>query len=145
MKKIFFSILIAFSINMITVSCNRVENDLQRMSTLVRDAEQNGDTYSLEDWNDFIELYDAYQESLLHRQDKWTDEDFRRFGKITARYHKVLLTCGLDILKQGMSAGANIMKGYAEEMSGDYLEEVSDDYEVVLDDMVDEIEEIFEY
>lgn len=133
------------SIYMIAVSCNRVENDLQRMSTLVRDAEVNGETYSMEDWDVFIESYDAYQESLLRRQDKWSDEDFRRLGKITARYHKVILTYGLDILKQGMSAGANIMKGYAEEMSGDYLEEVSDDYEAVLDDMVDEIEEIFEY
>lgn len=126
-------------------ACDPVEKNLKGMESLVADAEAHGDQYTDSDWDQFVKQYDAYQESLSKYRSELTQEDFRQFGQISARYQKVILGCSMNILKSTFEAGRNFLEGYMDEMGGGLEGESPDDsFMNAVDGIMDETESILE-
>lgn len=133
---------------MIMVSCDPVERTLNQMDSLVEDAEENGDTYTQEDWDNFVTSFQDLQEALSSSQIELTNEDYRQLGNVTARYQKVIVGYAIHTFSNGIKNGGNFAKGYLDGLGIDGDDESVDsllgEYVGVVEDAFAEVEELFE-
>lgn len=129
-------------------SCDPVERTLNQMELLVEDAEENGDTYTQEDWENFVTSFQDLQEALSSSQIELTNEDYRQLGNVTARYQKVIVGYSIHTFSIGIKNGGNFAKGYLDGLGIDGDDESGDsllgEYVGVVEDAFAEVEELFE-
>lgn len=136
---------IAFITLLSLASCQSKERVISQFDSFVEDVEQNGEEYSADDWELSAEEYEEFLEELNEYEGEFTKEDYKQIGRITARYHKAILTMTSDALKNGLDAGSSYMEGYMEEMGdGEDLDRFADDFDDLMEETIDEINEIFE-
>lgn len=119
-------------------ACDPVENNLNRMDNLVSDAESNASHYSNEDWEAFVSDYQECQDALESSKQELTQEDFRQYGSITARYQKLIMAYSMDILKMNLQAGKSFMDGYMDEIDVDNdFQSWADQYEEAFEELTE--------
>lgn len=147
LKTLSLFVLLSMTI-LITVSCDPVERTLNQMDALVEDAEENGDTYTQEDWGNFVTSFQNLQDALSSSQSELTNEDYRQLGNIMARYQKVIARCAILSFGSGVKNSANFAKGYLEGLGIDGDDESVDsllgEYASVVEDALVEVEELFD-
>lgn len=133
---------------LMTMSCNPVERNLDRMESLVIEADNYGGQYSLEDWEIFVDEYQELQEILSEYKDELSKEDCRRLGQVMAKYHHVLVEYSVRKINNDIRNGGYFVKGYLEGLGidggDDSVDSMLGGYADLIDDAFAEVEELFE-
>lgn len=120
MKKRLFTILSVLLLSFLVSSCNTKEHYLNNFEKFVADVEQNGESYSVQDWEDVSVEYDAFVGDHLEQySDQLTKEDYKQIGRLKARYHKAWIKYASSQISNAISASSQIAAGYLEEMGND--------------------------
>ncbi|MCQ2262067.1 MAG: hypothetical protein MJZ42_02810 [Bacteroidales bacterium] len=144
MKKITLAIGLCL-ISMLSISCNSKDKCIQDFDEMVTDIELNSDYYTSEDWEMVEASYEDFLESIEEYQDELTTADYKEIGRITARYHKIILSMTSEALEYGIDASSSYMEGYMEEMGDGKDIDVSDeDYEAAMNDALKAIDKLYE-
>lgn len=148
MKKITLAIGFCL-ISMLSISCNSKDKCIQDFDEMVTDIELNSDYYTSEDWEMVEASYEDFLESIEEYQDELTPADYKEIGRITARYHKIILKIILsmtsDALRNGLDASSSYMEGYMEEMGdGEEIDVSDEDYEDAMNDAQKAIDKLYE-
>ncbi|MBO4587526.1 MAG: hypothetical protein J5711_01315 [Bacteroidales bacterium] len=117
-KKAFLLLIIIFASLCISGCTSKVERNINSLETIVTDVEENGDNYSVKDWDQINQKYEKTIDRIAASSDKLTPEQNREIGRLYARYHKAVMKSALNSLSDYIDAADEQLKGYSEEMFG---------------------------
>lgn len=146
MKNHLFHLLLLLLLVLFEIGCTSPEQrSINSLSALAEDIELNGRYYTQDDWEAVAESYEELEEELTEYSQSYTPEQRREIGRLKARCHKAILSYALGGIEDALNGVSDEMEGYMEEMSdGEELDGYAEDFEDVMEETVDEINEIFE-
>lgn len=108
------------------------ERNIDKLETIVEKAETQGDSYSEEDWEIAISRFEKALENIETSDKKLSPEQLKEIGRLTARMTKVTTKYYFGVLTDVMSDKAQELSGFMEEWSS---EDVEDDVDNLLNDL----------
>ena len=113
-------ILAALICAIMATSCaTEEERCYNNFSRFVDEIEQKAPNLRVEDWGEYIEMYEVYETKLTSFEHNYTPEQNQEIGRLKARYHKVVMKHYADEAVNFIDNFSNQMEGYLDEMLGD--------------------------
>lgn len=133
--------LLALFVFLLTLfSCSSKEKTIKDFSKEVDAVEQNGASYSQQDWENAEQAYDHFVSDLEKYEGELTEEDYEEIGHLTARYYKAILSSCLNEIPQILNTGEKFMNGFMEELGDDFFQLYSGDFLNILESFSDSFE-----
>src|SRR5574344_1733693 len=116
-KKIFTRPLLLLLFAMFMISCSTQNRHFSNIEKIVCDAEENGESYTAQDWEISADQLEKYVDEYLEKfTDQLTKEDYKELGSLVARYHKVKIKFVGNTFKKATLGATSFAEGYMEEM-----------------------------
>ena len=87
MKKIVFALALGF----LFVACDPVDRDIKRLEQIAAEAQTQGESYSMEQWEAALNEYESISEDLKKRQDNLNVDDISRISKASIAFTNQLM------------------------------------------------------
>lgn len=138
--------LLTVMLLILVASCDTKDRYLVNFEDFVTDVEQNGVSYSEQDWEGISDEYDAFVGDYLEEySDQLTKEDYKQIGRLKARYHKAWIKHASSQIGNAFNASSQIAAGYLEEMGNvDDMENIESSMSGSFDEFADEFDGLFE-
>lgn len=117
MKKILVLLLGVFAL----VSCDPSEQAYRDLLSFTEDLEQNGATYTQEDWENASLEYEAIEQKMS--QLKFTDEQLREIGKLKGR-------CAVQLTKYSIKKTQQDLSNFLLEAEG-FMQSITEELDNV--------------
>ena len=97
---------------------------------VVADAEQNGDKYDQEDWEQADARFENFRNHYNYDAlQKMSEEEQREVGRLMARYAKVRAKSALKDVDGALKTGAALLRGFLEGLGMEIEENVEENKE----------------
>lgn len=130
MKKIVFVLALGF----LFVACDPVDRDIKRLEQIAAEAQTQGESYSMEQWEAALNEYESISEDLKKRQDNLNVDDISRISKASIAFtNQLMMHTTRQLLDEDSKLNEDIedyLERVGEALDEEYLSSVSnEDYD----------------
>ena len=120
--------LIAIICSLLAISCNNAKTNIDELSLLIEDIEENSDNYTDEDWEYVIEEYSLIEQEMENYE--YTDEELREIGRLKGifamKIAKQVLKDYTEDIKDMQLQFEGGLDGIKEELNKDDYDEIKE-------------------
>lgn len=112
-----FPFLILSFVYFLSISCNSPKSKIDRVSAAIKDAEQQKEEITQEDYDELELKMEELKKDLVVNRKNYSDEQIKEIGKLQGRYTVLLVKKGLIDFKESVKDLGNQMEGILEGIS----------------------------
>lgn len=103
-----------FCLVLLAISCGSPQSKIDRVSTAIKNAEQQKEELTQEDYDELELKMEELNKDLEVNRKNYSDEQIKEIGKLQGRYTVLLLKKGLIDFKESVKDLGNQMEGFLE-------------------------------